>query len=182
MISYDAQKALLVDRPPTGNRWIHELKLDGFRMGVVARRKDVRIFSRRGTEYTDAYPEIVGAVRALDLTDAVIDGEVVVLDKRGLSSFEALQRIGQDRQGLSYFAFDLLWIDGEDLRRLPLIERKERLRALLADGPEILRFSEHFEDDGAKVFAKACELGAEGIISKLRDGRYQPGARSPDSW
>ena len=180
MIEYDAQKALLVDAPPTGKRWIHELKLDGFRMGLIIRGRAVQIFSRRGTEYTAAYPEIVAAARKLKVRDALIDGEVVVVDERGLSSFERLQRVGSDRTGLSFFAFDLLWLNGKDLRRMPLVDRKARLNDLLRDAPPILQFSAHFDDDGAAVFAKACELGAEGIVSKLRDGPYQSGVRSSD--
>jgi bifunctional non-homologous end joining protein LigD len=180
VISYDPQKALLVDKPPAGKRWIHELKLDGYRMGVAVHGKSVRIFSRRGNEYTDAYPEVAQAVRSLGLRDALIDGEVVVVDESGLTRFERLQRLGRDRSGLTYFAFDLLWLDGEDLRRLPLVERKARLRKVLRGSPPVLRFSEHFEEDGAAVFVNACRLGAEGIVSKLRDGAYQVGARAPD--
>jgi len=177
---YDPQKALLVDRPPTGDRWLHELKLDGFRMGVVIAGKRVRIISRRGTEYTDAYPEIVAAARALKVKDAVLDGEVVVLDAQGVSRFQLLQQLAQDRHGLAFFAFDLLSLNGENLRPLPLVERKRRLRRLLGTRKGMLRYTAHMDLPGAEVFDNACALGAEGIISKRRDAPYRDGARSPD--
>src|SRR5256885_10046748 len=92
---YRPQKALLVDRPPAGDRWVHELKLDGFRMGVlVGSRGNVRIISRRGTVYTDEYPEVVAAAKKLRVRSALLDGEVVVLDERGISSFQMLQQLG----------------------------------------------------------------------------------------
>ena len=129
--TYAPQQALLVAEPPTGDRWLHEIKLDGFRMGVfVAGRgktRDVRIISRNGTDYTAAFPEIVEAAMELPARAAVLDGEVVVLDERGRSSFQLLQQLGASRRGLAFFAFDLLALDGEDLKPLPLEERKRRL-------------------------------------------------------
>src|SRR5438270_7419214 len=105
---YDPQKAVLVAEPPSGPRWIHELKLDGFRMGVFLTNRggvrDVRILSRRGTEYTSAYPEVVAGALALPCESATLDGEVVVLNERGLSDFHALQNLGTSRRGLTYFA------------------------------------------------------------------------------
>jgi bifunctional non-homologous end joining protein LigD len=177
---YDPQKALLVEDPPAGDRWVHELKLDGFRMGILIDRRKVRIISRRGTDYTAAYPEIVDAARSLRVAKAVIDGEVVVLDERGVSRFQRLQQLSESREGLAYFAFDLLEIDDEDLRPFPLEERKRRLRKLLGAKHGILRFTEHVDGSGDEVFAQACALGAEGIISKRRDAPYQSGARSAD--
>ena len=179
--SYDPQKALLVDEPPTGAGWVHELKLDGFRMGVIIDGPSVRIVSRNGNEYTGDYPEIVEAARRIDVSNAVIDGEVVVLDEQGVSSFERLQQLRHSRRGLTYFAFDLLALDGRRLERDPLIERKAKLEALLAplQSPRI-RYTEHFDVDGATVFANACALGAEGIVSKRRDGPYRTGTRAAD--
>src|SRR4051812_19664907 len=105
---YDPQKALLVRDPPTGPRWIHELKLDGFRMAAVVTSRGTartaRLISRRGTEYTAEYPEIVAAVLKLSATTAVLDGEVVVLDEKGLTNFQRLQNLGASRRGLAYFA------------------------------------------------------------------------------
>jgi bifunctional non-homologous end joining protein LigD len=177
---YRPQKALLVDRPPSGDRWIHELKLDGFRMGVLVSPGDVRIISRRGNDYTSQFPEVAEAARKLPVKQALLDGEIVVLDKTGISRFQLLQQLGESRRGLAYFAFDLLSIDSEDLTRLPLEERKKRLKKLLGRRTGVIRYTTHVEAEGAEVFAKACALGAEGIISKLRDAPYRLGARSSD--
>jgi len=177
---YHPQKALLVARPPSGDRWIHELKLDGFRMGILVTPGDVRIISRRGNDYTNQFPEIANAARKLPVKEALLDGEVVVLDKKGISRFQLLQQLGESRRGLTYFAFDLLSLDDEDLTRLPLEERKKRLKKLLGRRTGVIRFTTHVDADGADVFAKACALGAEGIISKLRDAPYRLGARSSD--
>lgn len=178
---YDPQKALLVDQPPTGNRWIHEIKLDGFRMGVfVGPRGRVRIISRRGTEYTTEFPEIVAAAKALRVKSALLDGEVVVLDDTGLSSFQLLQKLGASRRGLTFFAFDLLELDGDDLMPLALEERKARLKRVVGTRAGVIRYTEHFDAPGDEVFQHACALGGEGIISKLRDAPYRAGARSAE--
>jgi bifunctional non-homologous end joining protein LigD len=180
-LRYEPQKALLVDKPPAGDRWVHELKLDGFRMGVlVGSRGNVRIISRRGTVYTDEYPEVVAAAKKLRVRSALLDGEVVVLDERGISSFQMLQQLGASRRGLAFFAFDLLELNGEDLKPLPLLERKARLKKLVGTHAGIIRYTAHTEEPGDDVFANACALGAEGIISKLRDAPYRAGARSAD--
>ena len=177
---YRPQKALLVDHPPTGDRWIHELKLDGFRMGLSIERGRVRIISRRGNDYTAQFPEIVAAARKLRTKQALIDGEIVVLDKHGVSRFQLLQQLGESRGGLTYFAFDLLSLDGDSLIKRPLIERKRVLEKLIGRRAGVIRYTEHVESDGAAVFRQACALGAEGIISKLRDAPYRPDARSSD--
>jgi bifunctional non-homologous end joining protein LigD len=177
---YRPQKALLVAEPPAGNRWIHELKLDGFRMGVLLDRGDVRIISRRGNDYTNEFPEIANAARKLHAKHALIDGEIVVLDENGVSRFQLLQQLGENRRGVTYFAFDLLSLDSEDLTRLPLEERKKRLRKLLGRRVGVIRYTPHLDAEGAEVFARACALGAEGIISKLRDAPYRLDARSSD--
>ena len=177
---YRPQKALLVAHPPAGDRWIHEIKLDGFRMGVFLDRGQVRIISRRGIEYTDAFPEIVTAAGKLNAGQALLDGEIVILDKEGISRFQLLQQLGDNRRGLAYFAFDLLSLDGDDLTRLPLEERKRRLKKLLGRGKGVIRYTMHTDAEGSEVFAQACALGAEGIISKVRDGPYRVGVRSSD--
>jgi bifunctional non-homologous end joining protein LigD len=181
---YDPQKALLVAEPPTGDRWLHELKLDGFRMGVLVAgrgtRREVMIISRNGTDYTTAFPEIVEAAMELRATAAVLDGEAVVLDERGRSSFQRLQQLGTNRRGLAFFAFDLLALDGEDLKPLPLEERKRRLETLLGERAGIIRYTPHFDGDGRAVLAHACRLGAEGIVSKCRTAPYRAGSRSDD--
>jgi bifunctional non-homologous end joining protein LigD len=177
---YNPQKALLVSTPPTGKRWIHELKLDGFRMGVLVSPGDVRIISRNGNDYTSQFPEVAAAARKLRVKQALIDGEVVVLDKKGISRFQLLQQLGESRRGLAYFAFDLLSLDDENLTRLPLEERKRRLKKILGRRAGLIRYTDHIDADGREVLKKACALGAEGIISKLRDSPYRTGARSSD--
>jgi bifunctional non-homologous end joining protein LigD len=181
---YDPQQAVLVAAPPKGDRWVHEIKLDGFRMGVfVAGRgktRGARIISRKGTDYTAEFPEIVAAGLELPARAAVLDGEVVVLDERGRSSFQLLQQLGASRRGLAFFAFDLLALDGENLKPLPLQERKRRLEELIGERPGAIRYTPHFEADGAAVFAHACRLGAEGIVSKCRTAPYRAGKRSDD--
>jgi len=182
--AYEPQKALLVAEPPTGDRWLHELKLDGFRMGVLVAgrgtRREVMIISRNGTDYTAAFPEVVEAAMELRARAAVLDGEVVVLDERGRSSFRLLQQLGTSRRGLAFFAFDLLALDGEDLKPLPLEERKRRLETLLGQHAGIIRYTPHFDEDGRAVLAHACRLGAEGIVSKCRTAPYRAGSRSDD--
>ena len=181
---YDPQKALLVAEPPSGPQWVHELKLDGFRMGVFVtgrgKARGARIVSRRGTDYTADFPEIATAAKKLRVKSVVLDGEVVVLDERGRSSFQLLQQLGASRRGLAYFAFDLLSLDGADLTPLPLEERKRRLRQLIGDGAGAIRYTPHFDAVGATVLAKACRLGAEGIVSKCRTAPYGTGQRSAD--
>ena len=179
-MQYKPQKALLVDHPPAGARWIHELKLDGFRMGLFIDRRSIRIISRRGTDYTLEFPEITAAARRLKVKDALIDGEIVVLDKNGVSRFQLLQQLGNSRTGLTYFAFDLLSLDGENLTKRPLEDRKRVLRKIMGGGNGIIRYTDHFDTEGAEVFRQACQLGAEGIISKLRGAPYRLDARSSD--
>jgi bifunctional non-homologous end joining protein LigD len=181
---YDPQQALLVAEPPKGDRWVHEIKLDGFRMGLfVAGRgktRHARIISRKGTDYTAEFPELVAAAMELPAGAALLDGEVVVLDERGRSSFQLLQQLGASRRGLAFFAFDLLALDGEDLKPLPLQERKRRLETLIGPRAAAIRYTPHFDTDGATVLAHACRLGAEGIVSKCRTAPYRAGRRSED--
>src|SRR4051812_14177170 len=149
-------------------------------MGVFINGSNVRIISRRGTSYTAEFPEIVAAARKMKTRNAVLDGEIVVLDKAGVSRFQLLQQLGDSRKGLTYFAFDLLAIEGETITRQPLEARKRALKKLLGTKAGVIRYTPHFDRDGSEVFATACALGAEGIISKLRDGPYRIGARSSD--
>jgi bifunctional non-homologous end joining protein LigD len=179
-MQYKPQKALLVDHPPVGDRWIHELKLDGFRMGVFIDRGKVRIISRRGTDYTLEFPEITAAAKKLKLREALLDGEIVVLDKEGISRFQLLQQLGANRSGLAYYAFDLLSLNGENLTKLPLEERKRELKKVIGRGAGVIRYTDHLDGSGDEVFKQACALGAEGIISKLRDAPYRLDARNSD--
>lgn len=179
--SYRPQKALLVDEPPEGDAWIHELKLDGYRVGIVISGRSVRLVSRRGTEYTDEFPEVVAAARKLRVRDAVIDGEVVVVLPSGLTSFQALQNRAQGRHGLAFYAFDLLSLNGDDLTSLSVLERKARLAKLLGRSQRgVIRYVKHVVGNGAEFLREACALGAEGIVSKRADARYRRDARHAD--
>ncbi len=178
------QLAQPTDAAPNGADWVHELKLDGYRIQIQVRaqgrggadRRGVKLLTRKGLDWTARMPDIARAAAELPCESAILDGEVVALDERGIANFADLQTaFHEGRQHyLTYFAFDLLHLNGHNLRELPLVERKKILARLLAQAGENspLRFSEHFEADGHKVFAKACALGAEGIVSKLAQGKY----------
>ncbi len=128
MPDYRPQLATLVQEPPSGDGWIHETKYDGYRIGARVRKGRVALYSRNGKEWTAAFPEIVAAVAALNLTDALFDGEVAMVLPDGRTSFQALQNAGTAaRATLAYFVFDLLRLDGERLEQLPLEQRKARL-------------------------------------------------------
>jgi bifunctional non-homologous end joining protein LigD len=174
---YRPQLATLAEHAPSGDRWVHEIKLDGYRMGCVVSDGDISLISRKGRDWTASFPEVVTAAAGVRAKTAVIDGEVAVVLPDGRTSFQALQNASARRKGLTYFAFDLLYLDGRDLRELPLEARKERLRELVA-GTSI-RYSEHFAVDGRTMLEQACKLGAEGVVSKRRDRPHRP-TRSED--
>jgi bifunctional non-homologous end joining protein LigD len=180
----ELQLATLVDEVPAGDEWLHEQKFDGYR--ILARREGRRVtlLSRRWKDWTAAFPTVAEAVAALPCKRAILDGEVAVVMPDGRTSFQALQNaIGQPGSSLVYFAFDLLALDGEDLRALPLEQRKERLAGLLGGGGAggrgpgrgTIRYSDHVVGGGAAFFAAACKAGLEGIVSKRRDRPYLPG-------
>jgi bifunctional non-homologous end joining protein LigD len=175
---YVPQLATLVDAPPSGNEWFHEIKYDGYRIGARVRKQRVTLYTRNGNDWTAAFPEIAVAVEKLALDDALIDGEAAVVLPDGRTSFQALQNTGDAaRRGtLVYFVFDLLRLNGESLEQLPLEERKARLKRLVgAKKTGRLRFSEHIEGNGEAFFAEACRAGLEGIVSKRRDQAYRAG-------
>jgi ATP-dependent DNA ligase len=160
--------------PPAGERWIHEIKHDGYRL-IVRRIGDlVSLRTRGGYDWAARYPLIVRSVLALRVHSVALDGEVVWLGEDGVSDFDALHSRTHDAWAIM-LAFDLLELNGEDLRDRPLLDRKRRLRKLLARGDGGLRFVEHLEGDGAAIFAHACRLGLEGIVSKRADSRYRAG-------
>ncbi len=183
-VEYVPQLATPTRIPPTGDEWVHEIKLDGYRVGCLITDGRVRLVSRRGLDWTRKFPEIVEAFRALAVNDGLIDGELAVVLPDGHTSFEAMQRaVGSrpPRTGLVYFAFDLIQLEGERIDRLPLEARKARLLELV--GPSKsgrIRYTEHVDGPGTDVFEQACRMGVEGIVSKRRDLPYQPGRR--DSW
>jgi bifunctional non-homologous end joining protein LigD len=193
VVKYEPQLATLVKQPPGGDGWLHEIKYDGYRMGCAISRDGVRLTSRNGLDYTAALPEIVAEAKTLPVTSALLDGEVVVLMEDGRASFQALQQaMGEGktakaglkarshvRAGLAYLVFDLLEVDGHSLLALPLEQRKARLHALVAHGTgRRIRYADHVVGHGEAFFEQASKLGVEGIVSKRRDGVYQPGRRS----
>ena len=170
----DVQLATLVDHVPAGSGWLHEVKYDGYRALIAVSGDEVRAYTRNGLDWSDRFQPIVDAVAALGLGPALIDGEVVALDKEGRPSFSALQATLQEGKGqLHYFAFDLLGEDGEDLTKLGNVERKERLAALLAQAQAPIHYADHIASFGEALFEKLCKGGYEGIVSKRADAPYR---------
>jgi len=174
------QLATLVREPPKGDEWFHELKFDGYRMLCHLHRGKARFWSRNGKDWTEKFPNLARALKAFPATTAILDGEVVVVDTAGRSSFQRLQQsMGRGgKAGATAFVFeifDLIYLDGYSLSQTPLRERKLVLEQLLASakakGP--LRYSDHVEGNGAQFFKQACEYGIEGIVSKLADSPYE---------
>lgn len=171
-----------LERPPSTEGWIHEIKFDGYRIQARIENGEVTLKTRKGLDWTAKYPAI--ATSAANLPDAIIDGEICALDENGAPDFAALQAALSEGKtdALVYFAFDLLFAGDEDLRQLPLTERKDRLQKLLEEAGEDprLRFVEHFETGGDAVLKSACKLSLEGIVSKQADAPYQSGRT--DTW
>ncbi|GES47313.1 ATP-dependent DNA ligase [Rhizobium dioscoreae] len=171
-----------LERPPSTEGWIHEIKFDGYRIQARIENGEVTLKTRKGLDWTAKYPAI--ATSAANLPDAIIDGEICALDENGAPDFAALQAALSEGKtdALVYFSFDLLFEGDEDLRQLPLTERKDRLQKLLDDAGEDprLRFVEHFETGGDAVLKSACKLSLEGIVSKQADAPYQSGRT--DTW
>ncbi|HEX6693513.1 MAG TPA: DNA ligase D [Longimicrobiales bacterium] len=185
-----AQLATLTDTAPEGDGWLHEIKFDGYRMLTRVANGRARLWTRNGKEWTDRFPSIVQAAAALPVKDAVLDGEVVIQLADGTTSFQALQNALKSRGkgDLLYFAFDILSVNGQDLRQRPLLERKAALQELLsarkassgkASSGGLIRYSDHVVGHGAQLFEQACRANLEGIISKRVDSPYRPG-RSKD--
>jgi bifunctional non-homologous end joining protein LigD len=172
------QLATLSATAPEGVDWLHELKFDGYRVLCHVRDGQARLLTRNGKDWTDRFPGIVAALEQLDCDRALLDGEVVVLDRSGVSRFQRLQNAlsgaGRDRPIL--YAFDLLHLDGWDVTGAGVEGRKELLRPLIeAPGDDRLRYSDHVRGNGPAFHAKACGMGVEGIISKRADRPYRPG-------
>lgn len=173
---FEPQLAVLSDKIPPGDEWLHEIKFDGYRVIAIIKNHKVRLMTRNGHDWTAKFKPLVRSLEALPVDSAVLDGEVVVLDDKGRSDFQALQAALKDNAhaALSYCLFDLPFCDGKDLTALPLIERKDRLKNLLgkrkADNP--LLYSDHQSGDGPGMLSEACKLDLEGIIAKRRDAPY----------
>ena len=171
------QLATLVKEPPDGNEWLHELKFDGYRMICHLHRGKARFWSRNGKDWTEKFPNLAQALKTFPATTAILDGEVVVVDSAGRSSFQRLQQSmgGGSATAFVFEIFDLIYLEGYSLAQTPLRERKLALEQLLASaktkGP--LRYSDHVEGDGKQFFKQACDYGIEGIVSKLADSPYE---------
>jgi bifunctional non-homologous end joining protein LigD len=170
--------ARLVPSPPPGARWIHEIKFDGYRLQARIDAGRVKLLTRSGLDWTKKFgKKVVGALQDLAVGTALIDGELVVETSAGASDFSALQAdlsAGRSDRFVLY-VFDLLYLDGYDLRAVPLIERKGLLNSLIPGANGLVRYSSHFDENGDLVLRHACRLSLEGVVSKLRDASYQSG-------
>ncbi len=178
--------ATLVDKPPNGPDWAFEVKWDGYRLAVHVEPGRVRIITRGGFDWTDRFAPIATEARQLGHPTMILDGEAVVLDDKGRSDFGMLQRaVGRkpslhDPREILFFAFDILYLDGRDLSRVPLSERRRLLESIVVAGRAgVIRLSEEVVAEGEEFFRIACEHGLEGIVAKRRDKPYRSGRR-PD--
>jgi bifunctional non-homologous end joining protein LigD len=170
--------ATLAKSPPAGDRWLHEIKFDGYRLEARIEDGRVTLWTRSGLDWTEKFGDgVIQALRNLPLRKALIDGELAVENKSGASQFSLLQAdLSEGRKDrFVYYAFDCLYLDGFDLREAPLIRRKALLDELIRTGRGPLRYSSHFEEAGRLVLERACALGLEGIVSKLRASAYRSG-------
>jgi bifunctional non-homologous end joining protein LigD len=175
------QLATLTTTPPEGSEWVHEIKYDGYRAIAAIAGADCRLYTRSGQDWTEKFATIAASLRQLHVGSALLDGEIVALDKHGRSSFGRLQRgLKEGKIKLTYYVFDILQLDGRDLRDEPLRRRKQILRELLQGAPDAIRYSEDVAGRGDEVLAQACRLGLEGIISKDVDKPYV--SRRAPSW
>jgi bifunctional non-homologous end joining protein LigD len=159
---------------PSGSRWIHEIKFDGYRVQAHLHNEAVKIFTRRGHDWTNRFKKVASDAWRIKASSAVIDGEIVVPAADGSTDFSVLQNeLRGSSKRIVLVAFDLLYLNGRDLRKLPLHQRKAELKKIVA-GTDV-QFSESFEIEGADMFAHACKLGLEGVVSKVRDSTYVSG-------
>jgi len=162
------------ERFPAGPDWVHEIKHDGYRLMARRNAVGIRLLTRNGHDWAPRYPLIVEAVDRLKVRSCLIDGEAVACDENGLAVFERL-RLKPSGKHVFLYAFDLLELDGQDLRREPLETRKATLASLLRRSLPGLRLNEHLAHDGESVFQHACKMGLEGIVSKRLGSRYRSG-------
>jgi len=172
-------KARLVDSPPDGD-WIYEIKLDGFRAIAIKDAGEVELLSRNKKDFSQKFPEVHAALKTKSIGEAILDGEIVALDKAGRSSFQLLQayELGQERPPIFYYVFDLLWLDGQDLKSEPLSTRKKLLAKLLKNPPDGIRYSASLDAPVDQLLKQARRLRLEGLIGKRADSGYEPGRRS----
>ncbi len=170
--------ATLRSEAPSEPGWVHEIKFDGYRIQARIDNGGVQLLTRKGLDWTGKFPNVAAAAAKLGARTALIDGEIVVEDDRGVASFSGLQAAlkASERNAFIYYIFDLLHLDGHDLTALPLIERKQALRRLIGEKAQgVIRYSEHFEEAGPLVLDHACKMGLEGIVSKRADAPYRGG-------
>jgi len=172
------QLATAADRPPSGDEWLHEIKFDGYRTVAYLQQGTVRLVTRGGLDWTKRYGRLAQAFQDLPCKEAVIDGEIVVLDEMGVARFSALQEALSERasERLVFYAFDLMHLDGWDLRDVPLVKRKEALSQLLAgkvSAQSAIQYSDHIVGSGQQFFEQAAEMGLEGIVSKQAASTYR---------
>lgn len=166
----------LVDEPPDGDTWLHEVKWDGYRTEVFITNGKAVVYTRRGHHWTEKYLPIAQAAEALPCQSAIIDGEMIVADEQGRSSFRELRSaITSNPQRLVLVVFDLLHLDGQDLRDRPLTERRQALQDLVRETGSAIQFSEELSGDGASVYRAVDRLGLEGMVSKERSSPYRSG-------
>jgi bifunctional non-homologous end joining protein LigD len=173
------QLTRLVDEAPTGKDWLHEIKYDGYRMHARIDGDKIQLLTRTGLDWSPRYKRTIEVLRSLKVKSAYLDGELCALNADGVPVFSRLQAAmdeGQTDQ-LVFFAFDLLFLNGQGTAQLPLIERKERLKRLFKKEVQGLRYNDHVTGDGPRFREHACKLGLEGVISKRADRPYAPGDR-----
>ncbi|HTR43872.1 MAG TPA: non-homologous end-joining DNA ligase, partial [Pseudomonadales bacterium] len=176
----EPMKARVLDSPPALGDWIYEIKFDGYRALALKDSSGARLFSRNEKDFSEKFPAIADAAASLEADDVIIDGEIVALDARGVSSFQLLQAFetGSKPPPLFYYAFDLLQLNGNDLRGQPLSERKAQLEQLLKNAPAAIRFSASLGNNAGKLLKQAEKLGLEGLIGKRKNSLYEAGKRS----
>jgi bifunctional non-homologous end joining protein LigD len=173
------QLAKLVEQAPDGSDWLHEIKFDGYRMHARLDAGRAQILTRRGNDWTEKYPAIAKAITGLATQDAYLDRELCGVLPDGRTAFNLIQNATDTGDGpLVFFLFDLLFLDGESLMAVPLVERKARLASLLQSAPDCLRYNDHQIGQGPAFHRLACEHGVEGIVSKRINGRYEPDRRT----
>jgi bifunctional non-homologous end joining protein LigD len=160
--------------PPKGAGWIHEIKHDGFRLLARRDAAGVRLITRHGNDFTSRFPLIATAIAALTVRSCLIDGEAIVCDEKGLAIFELIRRQRTNAAAV-HCAFDLLELDGDDLRQVPIETRKRTLASLLRGTHSGIAINKHFEEAGVTIYKHACALGCEGIVSKRLGSSYHSG-------
>jgi bifunctional non-homologous end joining protein LigD len=170
----EPQKATLVDHVPSGSGWLYEMKYDGYRCLIAVGGGKAKVYTRSGLDWSDKFPEIAEAGAGLEVGSALLDGEIVSLDEQGRTNFSALQAaISAGGRGLTCFLFDALEVDGEDLTRLPNIERKARLASVVGEGRAPLLYAQHIVGAGEQLLQAMCEAGQEGVIAKKAEAPYR---------